>query len=952
LRPATTDEQDRTPQARQDGTSADDPSFADESVRRLRDIFVRACDIPADERATFVRDACGSDHRLAAEVQQLLQHHDGEVMVDRPPMRSAPFVDREGVGPDAAEELRPKCIGEFRIVRELGRGSMGVVYLAEQDSPKRLVALKILRQDSPSKPTLDRFRREIDLLADLHHPGIARVYATGVIQTMFGPRPYFTMEYVAGKPITEYCKENGFATPECLALFREVCGAIQHAHQKGIIHRDLKPTNILVESKADGHRACVVDFGIARSLGSDRADSLTTAPGTPLGTPGYMSPEQYAGNPREIDTRSDIYGLAAVLYELLTDKLSVDVQAPLTDTQVQQGRPQDVVPLAERDSSYAGDLNTIVMKALAWDKSQRYATVDAFAEDLRRFAAREPIEARPQNVRYLASLYARRHPRRVAFAAGAALVACAAVLVLLYAFRETRAAYRELRQRDAIVRENVTTLVERVTKFDPIPGALGFQRDLLEQAQLQVAPLLEREQSDSRLLKLQAEIPLRVSVIDVQERKIDHAEALRQRSLRFHERLLNEHPNDEDLRDRFAWNLILVGDIEGERSRGDWASADRLYRRALAIHTELRDRHPDNREFERKVAWGCLRIGAVAAHRHQVHDADVFLERFLAMADSLLALDGRDEAILRGRVNAHGHLAEIASWIYDEEGLRAEAATILALARELALLWPDNRLSQETLAGALINAAAVAWRDCDYEAHATLVEEAHTIAHRLCDAEPRRNRNDRILRGTELHLFRSRFVRSGASGSLLAEAQSAVDDAYQHWQAAPTDRECPSLVTELAYLLIAAYQHIGDPQCASHESGRLLQAFVDAIDSTPEAPWLRSHYASILIDPPLPEAAAPAEALAIYRECLADESEPSLHTWLTVARAARRIGDEVHLTTALERIAEALPPEVSCTPFEMVTRAEEFARKESNAALSTALTYSLPSRATVERSTE
>jgi predicted Ser/Thr protein kinase len=304
-------------------------------------------------------------------------------------------------GPGAGELADGQHIGRYRILRTLGRGGMGVVYLAEQSNPRRLVALKLLA-GAVGDAALARFRREAELLARLSHPGIARIVE---VDADAGGRPFLVMEYVEGRDLAAHCVDR--SRDERLALLARVADAVEHAHQRGVVHRDLKPSNILVD--ADGQPR-VLDFGIGQVVGEGET---LTATGTLLGTPAYMSPEQAAGSGK-VDARSDVYALGVLAYELVADRLPLPV-AGLTPLEalrvVGESTPP---PLSRIDRTLRGDLEVIVETALAKSPSLRYASAGALADDLRRYLAREPIRARRPSAWRRGVLYARRKPAQVA----------------------------------------------------------------------------------------------------------------------------------------------------------------------------------------------------------------------------------------------------------------------------------------------------------------------------------------------------------------------------------------------------------------------------------------------------------------------------------------------------------------------------------------------------------
>ena len=409
-----------------------------EQKRLAREIFADALEKsdPA-ERAAFVERACGADAELRQLVEALLQAHERGGELPEPTLLvAAEQGTREGPG---------TTIGRYKLLQGIGEGAFGVVYLAEQTEPVgRKVALKIIKAGMDTRAVIARFEAEEQALALMDHPNIAKVLDAGTTDT---GRPYFVMELVKGPPITAYADQHNLPAEERLQLFLQVCHGVQHAHQKGIIHRDLKPSNILV-TVIDGEPVPkIIDFGVAKALGHKLTDkTLFTAFQQIIGTPAYMSPEQAELSGVDIDTRSDIYALGVLLYELLTGVTPFDQETlaaaaldeirrmireteppkPSTRLHTLGKRLAEVAKHRQTEPAtlnrlVRGDLDWIVMKALEKDRRRRYETAREFAEDIRRHLDHQPVLASPPGVAYQARKFVRRH--RVGVALGATAVA-------------------------------------------------------------------------------------------------------------------------------------------------------------------------------------------------------------------------------------------------------------------------------------------------------------------------------------------------------------------------------------------------------------------------------------------------------------------------------------------------------------------------------------------------
>ena len=411
----------------------------------IKSIFGRVVAIgSAEQRAEYLQQACAGDPELRAEIESLLQAEQeaGSFLRERKP---SPAVTVD----EPPTERPGTVIGPCKLLEQIGEGGFGVVFIAEQHAPiRRKVALKVLKPGMDTRQVIARFEAERQALAIMDHPNIARVFDDGA--TPAG-RPYFVMEFVKGVPITQFCDEQTLSPRQRLELFIPVCRAIQHAHQKGVIHRDLKPSNILVSRHDTTPVVKVIDFGVAKALGQELTDkTLFTGVAQIIGTPLYMSPEQAGMSDLDVDTRSDIYSLGVLLYELLTGSTPLakekfkkaaydeirriirDEEPPKPSTRLSESK--DALPLisAQRQTEPAkltklvrGELDWIVMKCLEKDRNRRYETASGVAKDIEHYLADEPVLACPPSAGYRLKKFARRNRGRLT----AAAVLSAALLV-------------------------------------------------------------------------------------------------------------------------------------------------------------------------------------------------------------------------------------------------------------------------------------------------------------------------------------------------------------------------------------------------------------------------------------------------------------------------------------------------------------------------------------------
>jgi tetratricopeptide (TPR) repeat protein len=543
---------------------------------RVRSIFLAARDLDAARRRDLLRRECAGNAALWAEVESLLKHHDAERGRATPPFLSGAvgaILESGGL----LEAPLPRPFGTFELLAVIGRGGMGTVYRARQRTPDRTVALKVIRPGMLSPAMLARFRYEVDVLARLHHPGIAQIFEAGMVEAGTVAQPYFALELVAGSPIDSYADEHGLDVRQRVALLVKVCDAVHHAHQKGVIHRDLKPGNILVDGNGQPK---VLDFGVARATGADvRTTTLRTHAGQLVGTLPYMSPEQISGDPLRLDVRSDVYALGVLTFELLTGRLPHDLgdrsiaDAALVLRDAAPARLGDVAP------SLRGDLETITAKALEKEPARRYGSAAELAEDLRRYLAHQPITARPPSVTYQLRLFARRHRAVVAGGAlAAAALVVAAVVSIAFAVDAGRAADRAARQRR--VAERTNEHLEAMLML-PDPHGKGAAMTVVEM----LDSMIERLKTDAEedLPEIEAEVRSAIGRTYASLRQPHRAAEQLERAVERWRAAGEDGPKLADTLLDLGYALIQLGD--GDRSEA-------AYREAAAILDEVggRDR--------------------------------------------------------------------------------------------------------------------------------------------------------------------------------------------------------------------------------------------------------------------------------------------------------------------------------------------------------------------------
>jgi serine/threonine protein kinase/tetratricopeptide (TPR) repeat protein len=621
---------------------------------RAASIFDAAVELATPgERAAYLDAACGRDAQLRAEVEDLLAH-DGAAgsFLDLPAGRARPAA----AGSPPVREGPGTVIGPYRLLEQIGEGGMGLVFVAEQQRPvRRQVALKVIKPGMDTRQVIARFEAEQQALALMDHPNIAKVLDGG--ETASG-RPYFVMELVKGQPITDYCDANRAPVRERLELFVQVCQAVQHAHQRGIIHRDLKPSNVLVVSNEGTPLVQVIDFGVAKAVGQQLTDkTIHTLFPQFLGTPLYMSPEQAGENGRDVDTRTDIYALGVLLYELLTgttpfakERLKTadfveirriiceeepprpstrlseqsrsvfprrtpprggpDVPAgptALAATTVSEKRPGDPRKLSRL---FRGELDWIVMKALEKDRNRRYESAGAFAADVVRYLNHEVVQACPPSARYRLGKFVRRY--RVPFA-----VATLAVVTLLLAAiglavsnvlieRERREATRQrddARVQRHLARRAVDKMYTQVAErwLSQQPQLEPLQREFLEDA-LHFYQDFSGDRSADPELRLETGNAYR-RVGEIQEKlgELFRAEEALTRAIASLEQLAADFPQEPRYRAVLASSHHRLGSLF--RRREQLEEAEKELQRSLFLHKALVAERPGVAEYELELAY-------------------------------------------------------------------------------------------------------------------------------------------------------------------------------------------------------------------------------------------------------------------------------------------------------------------------------------------------------------
>ena len=466
--------------------------------QRLSDLYDEASRLHGGEQELYLRRACGADDVLLAEVRGMLAADEGTLFLRSPLERNAP-ERREPI------TLEGRVLGPFRVLRRIGSGGMGDVYEAEQAAPRRSVVIKTLAPGAHVAERAKRLEYEAEILGNLSHPGIAQVYAAGVLEGEGSELPWFAMELVEdARPLIDHAATSALDASQRVQLFLDACRAVEYGHRRGVIHRDLKSSNLLVSG--DGTLK-VIDFGIARSIGASAParDELTVA-GEVLGTLHTMAPEQLAGRSGEADIRTDVYALGVVLYELLCDRRPIPVEGLGLGEAVERLRSAPPEPAAEAVRDFGPEIDWILSTALEKDPERRYASVSAFAEDIERLLAGEPLSVGPPTLRYHLRHFLRRHGLVAGAASAVAIALVLGTAFALWGLGEAREAAGVAERQEGVAKEEARKLARVVGFFEGVFDAVDVRVDGRE---VRVADRLERALADARVQLEDSPVELR-----------------------------------------------------------------------------------------------------------------------------------------------------------------------------------------------------------------------------------------------------------------------------------------------------------------------------------------------------------------------------------------------------------------------------------------------------------
>jgi eukaryotic-like serine/threonine-protein kinase len=812
-----------------------------ERWHKIKKTFNEAAEMSVANRHQFLNKVCLNDAAMRGEIEKMLRFADDE----NDTFESNAF---ELLGDNYPGKI-PERIGKYKILREIGRGGMGAVYEAiyETENFSQRVALKVIKRGMDTDQILSRFRHEQRILASLVHPNIAQFLDGGMTADNL---PFYAMEFVEGKTLDDFCAEENLNVEDRLKLFRQICSAVQYAHQNLIIHRDLKPKNILVTK--DGTPK-LLDFGIGKIL-TPQAETAEAGTATQLGlmTPAYASPEQIQG--KRIGTASDVYSLGVILYELLTGKKPYKFSAH-SQLEIERAvcesepiRPSSVVrrPLqtehgkstleekqrttgnGRRTKSLKGDLDNIILKALRKEPAARYASVQEFSEDLRRYLEGLPVMARPHTLGYRAAKFIKRNQVGVTAAALIFLSLCVGITVAIWQARRAEQQRVLAEKRFADVRELANNVVFKYhDAIADLPGSTAAREMLVGDALRYLDRLAGETAEDTDLQKELALAYLKMG--DVQGKMYtanvgdtEGALASYQKAIALFEKIVESKPEDYESKD----NLIQAYDnLAFLMLRSGGGEEKILVEKALHLYEQIPATEAGNRARTLKLIDLYIRYGDTKSAKRT--EALAERQKALPLVEKLQTIDAQDYEIIKASARIHQRIGTDYYWLGREAEQRGEIEKAKkqfaqsldfqekshAAAEKMYALAPDKPESLRYLAAAYGNSAESLSVNNRIDEALQMADKLLAIVEKTLQTDPN-NQETRLNLSNAYEIYANIYLRRGDDAQVINYTQKALTIDEAIYQADRKNREVFSRIKDRHNLLAKIYAKRGDAEKA------------------------------------------------------------------------------------------------------------------------------------------
>ncbi|MCG8405967.1 MAG: protein kinase [Phycisphaerales bacterium] len=701
---------------------------------RIRELFYSAMERDPGQWSDFLEAQCHGDRKLMDEVMALLTSHgqsqeflEGSFYEGM----NIEFVEESMSVPRSSHLKRGQRIGAYTLLTKIGEGGMADVYLAEQKNPKREVALKLVRIGVDSAEQQQRFRYESRVLGRLRHPGIAQIYESGSAETDRGDQPFFAMEYVSGPSLTKYAKREGLEMCDRLMLLAKVADAVHYAHQKGVIHRDLKPDNIVVDEIGQPK---ILDFGIARAVeGHDVDGGPHTATGEFFGTLAYMSPEQCTGNSAAIDVRTDVYALGVVGYELLGERMPYDWQSTPIAKQIRGILEEDPPLLGSVNGALSGEVETIIAKAMSKESARRYQSAAALADELRRYLAGDPIEAKANSKYYVLRKTIRKYRVPVAVVTVfLVLLSLSTIFItsLWFQASEQRSNAREATSLTHSILNQVIQEFEDAVR--PLAGGKQVSERILTQVDLDLEKLRPLVESDAALEDVLMRLHEKQG--DIAYAQGRHAEAAEhyQACLQVNQRLVEANRSSGDRSNDYRLDMArahrklgLVGGDAGQH----FEKAVRLCELVIA-------QSDDSLEAKYELCRARVDFAQHFFDRGQYRSAAPLFDSVIELAQPVIESDGDDYRWTKLFTMAHLYQGRNLFELGEEESALASLNKSVELGQSLSRRQPTDTELRQVLLQTNLKLGVVHYDSDHVDRAQGVLEEAIVIGQYLTKADP------------------------------------------------------------------------------------------------------------------------------------------------------------------------------------------------------------------------